>query len=71
MSAGAIHFITYLWHYLVARMLYDQLLRPLIHGDASNALLVAAVGAACFAAGRMSGRRSLRAATEAARRRSG
>ena len=25
-------FITYLWHYLVARLLYDDIVRPLVHG---------------------------------------
>ncbi|MDQ6819299.1 MAG: hypothetical protein M3076_02990 [Actinomycetota bacterium] len=44
MSEG-IALLTYLWHYLVARLLYDDLLRPLLGGDrgAILGLIVAAV----------------------------
>ena len=45
-------FITYLWHYLIARTIYDDLVRPLAHGNLSVALLVACAAAVGFAAGR-------------------
>jgi hypothetical protein len=38
-------FLTYVWHYLLARLLYDDLIRPLLHGGA--AALVGAI--ACVA----------------------
>lgn len=50
-------FLTYLWHYLVARAIYDQVLRPLIHGRASAGLVLALVGAA-FMLGRLTRRRA-------------
>ena len=51
MTVAAIPFITYVWHYLVARLLYDHLLRPLIHGRVSVLPLVCAVALAAFALG--------------------
>ena len=45
-------FLTYLWHYLIARTLYDQLLHPILRGHLAVLLLVAGVGAAGFLAGR-------------------
>jgi hypothetical protein len=56
-SIGAITLITYLWHYLVARLAYDHLLRPLIHGHVTGTLLLGAVAAAGFVIGRWSRRR--------------
>jgi hypothetical protein len=50
-------FLTYVWHYLIARTLYDQVLRPLLHGRAS-AVLVAALVAAAFVLGRITRRRA-------------
>ena len=52
MSLAGVTFITYLWHYLAARTLYDHVIRPLLHGDASGALLVGVVGVAGFVLGR-------------------
>ena len=52
MTHGAITFVTYLWHYLVARLVYDQLLRPVAHGHVSMALLTFGVGAGAFLLGR-------------------
>ena len=67
---SAVTLVTYLWHYLVARLLYDQVLRPLIHGHASPALLACCVGAFAFLAGRWSERHRLaRAGRLTARRR--
>jgi hypothetical protein len=40
--SGAVSLFTYLWHYTVARLLYDDLLRPL--GPAALALPVVVVG---------------------------
>ena len=53
MTDGAITFVTYLWHYLVARLLYDQLVRPVIHGHVSLALVTCAVGIGAFVLGRV------------------
>jgi hypothetical protein len=51
MTSAAIRFIPYLWHYLVARLLYDHLVRPLIHGRVSVLALVCAIALAAFAIG--------------------
>ena len=58
MTSSAVTFITYLWHYLTARFVYDQVLRPLIHGHPSSALLLCGVAIGSFAVGRWSARRS-------------
>ncbi len=42
MTAPASAWLTYLWHYMLARLLYDELVRPLLHGRVPIALLVAA-----------------------------
>jgi hypothetical protein len=44
--------LTYVWHYLVARMLYDELIRPLAHGDAARLLLLALIAMGAFVLGR-------------------
>jgi hypothetical protein len=67
---SAVTFISYLWHYLVARMLYDQVLRPLIHGHARGALLLCGVAIGSFALGRWNGRRGSVRADRLSRRRS-
>jgi hypothetical protein len=56
MSAATM-FLTYLWHYLIARTVYDQVLRPIIHGRASVALVLGLVLAA-FVLGRATRRRA-------------
>jgi hypothetical protein len=56
MTASAISLLTYVWHYLFARMLYDQLLRPLSHGRVPSALLIVSAAVAAFAIGRWSRR---------------
>jgi hypothetical protein len=58
MSAAAFTFLTYLWHYLVARLVYDQLVRPVLHGHISIVLLSCCVGGAAFLIGRWSGKHS-------------
>ncbi len=58
MSLDALTFITYLWHYLLARTVYDHLVRPLINGDGSAVLLLVLVGAGAFWAGRWTRRRT-------------
>jgi hypothetical protein len=58
MTAEATAFVTYLWHYVLARAFYDDLLRPLVRGHASAVLVVAAVVVAAFAIGRRTRRRS-------------
>jgi hypothetical protein len=57
MSVSAVTLITYVLHYLLARVLYEQLLRPLIHGDASSLVLLGCVAATGFLIGRWTRRR--------------
>ncbi len=57
MSLAALPLITYLWHYVVARLLFDQLLRPLERGDGPRLVLVVCIGAAGFVAGRITAAR--------------
>ena len=40
---------TYVWHYLIARVLYDDVLRPLFGGRPLGLLIPAALGAGVFA----------------------
>jgi hypothetical protein len=47
-------FMTYLWHYLAARSVYDNLFRPLLHGHPGPLLAVGLIAAAAFALGRRS-----------------
>jgi hypothetical protein len=54
MSPAASAFTTYLWHYVTARLLYDELIRPLLHARVSTAAAVVAVAAAAFCLGRLS-----------------
>jgi len=58
MTAPATAFVTYLWHYVLARALYDELLWPLVGGHVvSPGPVIAAVAAvAAFALGRRSRR---------------
>jgi hypothetical protein len=59
MTAPATAFVIYLWHYLAARLLYDDLVRPLSRGQLPSALVLVAIAAAvAFALGRRSGRRA-------------
>jgi hypothetical protein len=58
MTAVAVSLPTYVWHYLVARMLYDQLIRPLAHGDASALALLVGVALGSFVLGRRTRRRA-------------
>jgi|GEM_PF-4094361 len=41
--SAALGFFTYLWHYLIARLLYDQLLSPLLRGRPLALLLACAL----------------------------
>ena len=60
-TTGSLTMVTYVWHYVVARLVYDQLLRPAIHGHVVRTLLVVcAVPAAGFAIGRLRGRERTR-----------
>ncbi len=47
MTAPATMFVTYLWHYLVARLIYDGLLRPAAHGRPTGVLCVLVAMAVC------------------------
>jgi hypothetical protein len=67
-TTSAVTLITYLWHYLLARTVYDQMLRPLIHGHPSRALPLCCVAIAGFAVGRWSGRRQSARAIKPPRR---
>ena len=53
-------FITYLWHYLAARAIYDEALRPLTRGHPGSWLLLGLLIAGAFLLGRLSARRSWR-----------
>lgn len=68
MTSSAVTFITYLWHYMFARTLYDQMLRPLLHGHPGSALLTLSVAIGGFAAGRWSRRRGSAPAGRPSRR---
>jgi hypothetical protein len=49
--------VSYLGHYVLARLVYDDLLRPLVRGDVSVALLLVVGATVAYALGRRSGRR--------------
>jgi hypothetical protein len=57
MTTASITLITYLWHYLVARTLFDQLLRPLERGDHARLLALVCVCGVGFLIGRITARR--------------
>jgi len=38
----AVALLTYVWHYMLARVLYDELVRPALHGHVGAVALVAA-----------------------------
>ena len=60
MIAPAAAFLTYLWHYMLARLLYDEIVRRILHGH-TPALWLAVVVAAfvlVLARGRRPGRRT-------------
>jgi hypothetical protein len=69
MSIDALTLITYVWHYLVARLLYDQLLRPLVHVRIPIAALICGVAAAGFLIGRWTRRHRARRDQQLASRR--
>jgi hypothetical protein len=52
--------ITYVWHYLVVRLVYDQLLRPLIRGHVPVSLLLCGAVLAAFVVARSRTRRARR-----------
>jgi hypothetical protein len=57
MSAPATAFVTFLWHYVAARLIYDDLVRPLTRGQIPSALVLVAIAAGvAFAVGRRRGR---------------
>jgi hypothetical protein len=58
MTVPAVTVLSYLWHYLVARVVYDQLIRPVLHGDAAHLTMLACVAAVAFALGRWIRRRA-------------
>jgi hypothetical protein len=58
MNAPAVALVTYVWHYLVARIVYDQLVRPVLDGDAARLAALACVAALAFALGRRLRRRA-------------
>jgi hypothetical protein len=66
----AVTFVTYLWHYLLGRLIYDRMLRPVIHGHLWGALPVCCVAVVAFAVGRWSARRRSPRVGEPSRRRS-
>jgi hypothetical protein len=55
-SSPATTLLTYVWHYVVARLLYDDLVRPLARGDA----VIVVVVVACVVVVALLGRRLTR-----------
>ena len=58
MSAVAVTLVTYVWHYVVARVFYDHLLRPALHGHPSAMLVLACILAGALLLARRWGRRA-------------
>ncbi len=59
MTAPGSAFVTYLWHYVLARLLYDELVRPLSRGHVPPTVVLVAIAAAvAFGLRRRSGRRA-------------
>lgn len=58
MNAPASAWLAYLWHYMLARLLYEELLRPMLHGRVPVTLIVAAGAGLLFLLGRRSRRRA-------------
>lgn len=56
----SVTFFTYLWHYLIARTIYDELLRPALHRTVTALVLVACLAAAAFLLGRWAARKGHR-----------
>jgi hypothetical protein len=56
--SAATAFLTYLWHYVVARAIYDQVIRPLVHGHPGAAVVLVCVAVVAFALGRLTRRRA-------------
>lgn len=53
-------FFTYLWHYLAARGIYDQVFAPIAHGHPAALVLITLTAVIGFVLGRRSGRRRTR-----------
>ena len=51
--SAATAFLIYLWHYIVARAIYDHVVRPLVHGHAAGAVAFVCVAVLAFALGRV------------------
>jgi hypothetical protein len=59
MTAQGTAFVIYLWHYVAARLLYDELVRPLTHGHLPDTLVLVTIAAGlAFGLGRRRGRRA-------------
>jgi hypothetical protein len=56
--SAATAFLSYLWHYIVARAIYDQVVRPLVHGHPGGAVALVCLAVVAFALGRMTRRRA-------------
>jgi hypothetical protein len=50
----SVTFLTYLWHYLAARAIYDYFLRPLVRGHPMPLVLLLLFAAFAFLLGRWS-----------------
>jgi hypothetical protein len=57
-STFGVTLVTYVWHYVVARLIYDQLLRPVMRGHLSALLVLACVLAVGLALARRWRRRA-------------
>ena len=56
--SAATAFLTYLWHYVFARTIYDHVIRPLLHGHASGAVVLVCVVVVAFGLGRLMKKRA-------------
>jgi len=56
MTASTLSPITYVWHYLLARLVYDELVRPVTRGHVGAILVICAVAAGAFLIGWRTGR---------------
>lgn len=56
----SVAFVSYLWHYLAAREIYDEVLAPISRGHIGGLLMIVLIAVASFALGRRSGRRRAR-----------
>jgi hypothetical protein len=59
MIVPGVALLTYVWHYTVARLVFDDFVRPLTHGSRAAVIVaIGCAGVAGFLLGRRRGRKS-------------